>query len=430
MALTRGPDGSADNGWLSRLLLWLRAGHSYVRTAGTFLFFGVLFVCSLVWPRDERLWVFGARGGEAFLDNSKHLYLHVLESCPNVRPVWLAKDNELVAELDSHGYEAYHAHSARGTYLNLRAELVFVSHGVADVNRWCCGGATVVGLWHGVALKQLGWDHGYGTGSLPWRLLQRCKRAITDRYSYFTVTSEAMIEPFVSAFRFDPERVVVTGYPRNDALVDGEAVPGLAADERVREMLASLPSESDVLLYLPTYHAATEEYVLDHLDLSMLDEFLRRIDAYLLVKLHPSERLDTDFTAFDRLVPLPGTADAYSILPETDALITDYSSVYFDYLLLDKPIVFYPFDLDDYRSERGFYLDYETVTPGPIASDFEELCSSLEAVLTDDEYAAEREAVRNRFMQLPDVNRSATVCRQFASSEPSDTSVAEHDRIP
>src|SRR5699024_10726797 len=102
-------------------------------------------------------------------------------------------------------------------------------------------------------------------------------------------------------------------------------------DERVREMFTSLPSESDVLLYLPTYHAATEEYVLDHLSLSMLDEFLREIDAYLLVKLHPSERLDTNFAAFDRLVPLPGTADPYSILPEIDALITDYSSVYFDY---------------------------------------------------------------------------------------------------
>ena len=430
MALSGDTDVSADDGWLSRLPLWLRAGHSYVRTAVTFLFFGAVFVCSLVWPRDERLWVFGARGGEAFLDNSKHLYLHVLESCPNVRPVWLAKDDELVVELDSLGYEAYHAHSARGTYLNLRAELVFVSHGVADVNRWCCGGATVVCLWHGVALKQLGWDHSYGTGSLPWQLLQRCKRAITDRYSYFTVTSEAMVEPFVSAFGLDPKQVVVTGYPRNDALVDGEPVPGLAADKRVREMLAAVPSESDILLYLPTYHAATEEYVIDHLDLSMLDEFLRRIDAYLLVKLHPSERLDTDFTAFGRLVPLPGTADAYSILPETDALITDYSSVYFDYLLLDKPTVFYPFDLDDYRSERGFYLNYEMVTPGPIASDFEELCSSIEAVLTDDEYAAEREAVRDRFVQPPDVNRSATVCRRFAPSEPSDTSVAEHDRIP
>ena len=405
----------------------LVTAYSWLRTVGTFLLLGVLFVCSLIWPRDEKLWVFGARGGEAFLDNSKHLYLHVLESCPNVRPVWLAKDDELVAELDSRGYEAYHAHSAHGTYLNLRAELVFVSHGVADVNRWCCGGATVVCLWHGVALKQLGWDHAYGTGPIWWRFVQRCKHAITDRYSYFTVTSRAMVEPFVSAFRLDPEQVVVTGYPRNDALLGGGSVPGLAADERVREMLAALPGESDVLLYLPTYHAATEEYILDHLDLPALDEFLARIDAYFLVKLHPSERLNADFATFDRLVPLPGTADVYSILPETDALITDYSSVYFDYLLLDKPIVFYPFDVDDYRSKRGFYLDYETVTPGPIASDFEELCSSIEAVLDDDEYAAEREAVRNRFVQPPDVNRSATVCRGFAPSKTVKTPTSDHD---
>lgn len=413
MALSGDIDVSAEGGWLSGLKLWLRVVHSHVRNTVKFVSFGLLFVCSLFWPRDETVWVFGARGGEAFLDNSKHLYLHILDSCPNVRPVWLAKDDELVAELRSNGYEAYHAHSARGTALNLRAELVFVSHGVADVNRWCCGGATVVCLWHGVALKQLGWDHVYGTGPIWWRFVQRCKRAITDRYSYFTVTSEAMIEPFVSAFDLDPEQVVVTGYPRNDALVDGGSVPGLTADERVSEMLAALHAESDVLLYLPTYHAATEEDVLDHLDLPALDEFLTEIDAYLLVKLHPSERLDVDLAAFDRLVPLPGTADAYSILPKTDGLITDYSSVYFDYLLLDKPVVFYPFDLDAYRSERGFYLDYEAVTPGPIASDFKELCSSIEAVFDGDEYAAEREVVRDRFVQPPGVNRSAAVCRRF-----------------
>ncbi|MGN8218723.1 CDP-glycerol glycerophosphotransferase family protein [Halococcus morrhuae DSM 1307] len=407
----------------------MRAIHSRVRIVVTFLLLGVLFICSLVWPRNERLWMFGARGGEAFLDNSKHLYLHALESCPNVRPVWLAKDDELVAELQSHGYEAYHAYSTRGIFLNLRAELVFVSHGVADVNRWCCGGATVVCLWHGVALKQLGWDHAYGTESRWWRFVQRCKRTITDRYSYFTVTSEAMVEPFVSAFDLNPKQVVVTGYPRNDALVDDGTVPGLSADESVRETLAALPVESDVLLYLPTYHAATEQYVLDHIDLPTLDEFLLGIDAYLLVKLHPSERLDTDFTAFDRLIPLPGTADAYSILPKTDALITDYSSVYFDYLLLDKPIVFYPFDLDDYRSKRGFYLDYEAVTPGPIASDFDELCSSIETVLDNDEHAAERKAVRERFMQPSSVNRSTAIVQRFSSSGERGIPTSDHDEI-
>ena len=414
-ALPVNRNDSADSNWLPRSISrYLQVTYSIVRTAVKFISFGILFVVSLFWPRDEQLWVLGARGGEAFLDNSKHLYLHVLESCPNIRPVWLAKDPELVTELNSRGYEAYHAHSHYGTYLNLCAGLVFVSHGVADVNRWCCGGATVVCLWHGVALKHLGWDHSYGTGGLSSRFIQHYKHLITDRYDYFTVTSEAMIEPFASALRMDPERIVLTGYPRNDALLERGSVPGLTADESVHETLAALPPDSNVLLYLPTYHAATDQYVLDHLDLPALDALLADSDAYLLIKLHPSERLDTNLREYERLIPLPGAADAYSILPKTDILITDYSSVYFDYLLLDRPIVFYPFDLEDYRSKRGFYLDYEAVTPGPIASDFGELLSCIESVLETDEYATERRAVRERFLRPPDENRSVNVCRRFA----------------
>lgn len=388
--------------------------HARIQTVTKLPFFGVLFVLSLFWPRDDTIWVFGSRGGEGFLDNSKYLYLHVLETHPDVRPVWLAKDEELVEELRARGHEAYHAHSLLGTYLNLRARLVFVSHGVADVNRWCCGGATVVRLWHGVGLKKLGWDYEYAMGGLGSRLVQRCKLAITDRYDYFTVTSEAMVEPFVSAFRLNSSQVVVTGYPRNDALADSGPIPGLAVDDTARETVAALPDESTILIYLPTYHVATDQYVLDHLDLPTLDGFLTEIDAYLLLKLHPSERIDADFGAFDRLVPLPGAADAYPLLPETDALITDYSSIYFDYLLLDKPVIFYPFDLDAYRSNRGFYLDYEAVTPGPIASDFTELLACIERVLETDEYATERRAVCEQFLRPPDENRSATVCERFA----------------
>jgi hypothetical protein len=111
----------------------------------------------------------------------------------------------------------------------------------------------------------------------------------------------------------------------------------------------------------------------------------------------------------------------YPFLPHADALVTDYSSVLFEYLLLDRPIVFYPYDLDRYRRSRDFYYDYEKVTPGPRAADFEELLAALErtvgvgngAVRDDeppaDEYADDRTAVRERFFDAPAGGRAEAV---------------------
>ncbi|MBK8233262.1 MAG: CDP-glycerol glycerophosphotransferase family protein [Candidatus Eisenbacteria bacterium] len=95
--------------------------------------------------------------------------------------------------------------------------------------------------------------------------------------------------------------------------------------------------------------------------------------------------------------------DVQEVLGEADVLITDYSSCYIDYLLCDRPILFYCHDLDRYRSERGFYFEYESVTPGPRTASVEELIRHLDAALSGkDEYVASRAQLRERFFKDPD----------------------------
>lgn len=350
---------------------------------------------SRLWGRDPSLWVFGARSGRDFSDNAKYLYLHVAATHPEVRPVWLSKDRTVVHELREHGYEAHHTYSPRGLSLNLRAGVVLFTHGLRDVNLWCSGGARAVLLWHGTPLKHISWDAHFPDESLPVRLAHTYAHRVLD---LVTVTTEAMLPVFASGLGVDPTVLRPTGYPRNDALF--ESIPGadIGIDSTVQRTVADLAADHPVLLYLPTFRDSDTGSALDALDLPALDAVLERHDAYLLVKTHPADPLEPGPTTGDRIRVLPETTDSHSLLAHADVLVTDYSSVYFDYLLLDRPVVFYAHDLERYRAERGFYFEYETVTPGPVTRTADELTRTVEQTLEhDDAYADERARVRERF---------------------------------
>ena len=403
---------------------------------------------SRVVKRDPFLWVFGARAGEAFAGNAKYLFLHVCARHPEIRAVWLSTNRSVVATLQRAGYEAYRTDSARGTDLNRRAGVTFLTHGFGDVRMSWSGGALSVMLWHGTPLKKISWDADFGDRPLA---TQAAASYAYRRFDVLTAATDATTESFVSGFRADPEIIVPTGYPRNDVLDlnhdhdrdrDRE-LPGqwIGVSETVRGRVRSLSRRRQVWLYLPTFRRIDgASTIADHVDFVALDSFLAERGVHLLVKAHPFERLALN-DDLDRVEVLPAAIDVYPLLPLTDGLLTDYSSILFDYLLRDRPIVLYPYDLDRYRAERDFYYEYEAVAPGPIATDFDELLGALDAAMDaegsdgsgaqrqsrtrdgtgtgsndgahdadrSDDDAEKRARLRKRFCRV-DVNRSERVC--------------------
>jgi CDP-glycerol glycerophosphotransferase (TagB/SpsB family) len=340
------------------------------------LYLAVMALAPL-WDRDETLWAFGARGGEAFADNAKYLYLHVAAERPEVRPVWLSKNREVVAELQAAGYESYHCYSFRGLLVNLRAGAVFLTQGHRDLAMPCSAGALTVMLWHGLPLKHISWDADFAEKPVPVRMVHAAK---AGRFDLLTLPGKAT-HPFESGLRIDRDRMVETGYPRTDALFG--PVPGeqLGSDAAALSHVQALAADHAVLCYLPTFREWDPEAVAKNMDFAKLDDLLESHDAYLVVKSHPKERLNLSNTDCSRIVQIPESTNPYPLLRHADALVTDYSSVYFDYLLLDRPVAFYAFDRERYESERGFYFDYDAVTAGPVADDFEELCDALDRLL-------------------------------------------------
>ena len=371
------------------------------------------WVSSLLVPRrrrDPSLWVFGARGG--FGDNAKYLYLYVLAHHPEIRPVWLSNRTAAVDELRKQGYEAYHPYSFRGVWFSLRAGIVVVTHGLRDVNLSCSGGALSVLLWHGTPLKKISWDAGFREEGRVVKAAHRYTHRVLD---LVTVATDAVRESFVSGLGVDPDVVHATGYPRNDVFSHYEGDregPGceIGVDRDALRELRVLAGSKPVVLYLPTFRNEEDggERALERLDAARLERFLERIDAYCYVKAHPNESTSGLGTG-TRVKRIADESDVYPLLPRVDLLVTDYSSILFDFLLLDRPLVFYPYDLDRYRAERGFYYEYEAVIPGPIATEFDDLLDEIERSLATDPFAAERRTLCERFCRAG-TNRSENVC--------------------
>ncbi|WP_253736503.1 CDP-glycerol glycerophosphotransferase family protein [Halohasta salina] len=354
-----------------------------------------------LWSRNDRLWVFGARGGSGFVDNAKYLYLWVAANEPSVRPVWLSTDDDVVDALQQQGYEAYHAHSIRGRLLTLRAGVVFVTQGLRDLHMGSTAGATLVQLWHGLPLKTIAWDAEWP--DQPWPV-RRCHAYMADEIDLVTAPSTAAIEPLASGLGVAPDRFVVTGYPRADAFAEEIDGARLTVDESLLDRIESQAADGAVVFYLPTYREDGKSFV-DAFDTAAVGELLEERGAHLYIKAHPDEPV-TAVADHPRVHWLPASVDPYLVLPHADVLVTDYSSVFFDFLAADRPIVFFAYDRSAYTAARGFYFDYESVTPGPIATDVDELGTALAEALEataggTDPYATARRRLRERFCPVP-----------------------------
>lgn len=225
-------------------------------------------------------------------------------------------------------------------------------------------GTVYLQTWHGSALKRMG-VHTPGHQRLSRAKRENLRRSVR-RFDHFLVRGEHDVRTLAAAFEL-PERVLLrTGYPRNDALVAGRSPDGL------RERLG-LPADRGVLLYAPTFRRAGA--CPPALDTARFAACCG--DRYvLLLRAHYLER-SVPAGGGDAVVDVSGFPDIVPLLLLADGLITDYSSVMFDYALLDRPMVFYTPDWDDYVASRGVYVDLPSEAPGPVVHDQDALFATL-----------------------------------------------------
>jgi CDP-glycerol glycerophosphotransferase (TagB/SpsB family) len=163
---------------------------------------------------------------------------------------------------------------------------------------------------------------------------------------------------------------------------------------------------------MPTWRSNKIDFLTEALpDLVKLNNVLIKNNLTLFIKLHPNEiNLENDLSNILFINP---RTDIYELLPLTQFLITDYSSIYFDYLLLDKEVIFYPFDLENYlNDERELYFNYDEKTPGTKVYNFEELLlifSNLNSL----NFKKQRESIKDEFWSYQDDNASMRITNYF-----------------
>ena len=386
-----------------------------------------LYWFSCIVPRSQYIWVFGAWEGLRYSDNSKHVFDYVCEKVPGIRPVWLSRDRMIVSKICDASREAYHINTIKGFWISCRAGVVICSNGKRDVNRPAISMAKKIQLWHGIPLKKIGYDDksmnnqriGF-MGSLKkyfskFILNNSIIFPFLDdkKWDVIISTSPIISERMASAFDVALSKVKITGYPRNDLLLASEFEPIPLIKKMASENLVE-----KFILYAPTWRNDYHNNVLlfDGLNRMELDKCLSRFNAILIVKMHP---IFKDFNAlFDdnkthRIHWLKDEEieELNNLLPIIDILITDYSGAYIDYLLLNRPIIFTPFDFQQYINEdRELYEEYEEATPGVKCINWAQVISNIENILAGkDDYHSDRIKAKNKYHTYVDINSSRRV---------------------
>ncbi|MGH3458530.1 CDP-glycerol glycerophosphotransferase family protein, partial [Aeromicrobium sp.] len=353
-------------------------------------------VISLLVPRSDRLWVFGSGIGlgEGALPLFRLAQRRVGDS---TRLVWLAGSAAELDEARALGFESIRKNGLRGFWTTLRARVIVVTHGFGDANRYGVRGGFVVQLWHGLPFKHLHLDSGstYAVSFLPdvgimRRLVGFAYRRAGRGLSLFPVSSERVKPSIVSGFGILPENVVVAGDPRDDVLLAGdEAERREAARKQLDEAVPDLPPAARVVLFAPTWRdGALDPTVPSSSEWEAIAAWLDRHDAVLLVRTHPLGRGSyANGPVRSTRVRLLGPEllrDVNRVLWAVDAVVTDYSSIVFDFALVGRPVVFYAPDLATYTSTRGFYVPFDEFTGGRAVTTWADTLDRLTSALTED----------------------------------------------
>ena len=273
-------------------------------------------------------------------------------------------------------------------------------------------GQRTIQLWHGLPGKKTGYEHPLGVKDLYLYM----DRWTTD----FVTTSELVVGAFVRQFMINPRKFRILGQPRNDGM--------LKNIKNSRDMLSEIlkvdvEQYEHVILYAPTYRYTSylkdfdaSVRVVKSLFKREFIDFLERNGILLVIKPHklvaqtiapevrerPNLKLLTDSHLMKRLLTINDIMGAF------DILITDYSSIFEDYILLNRPIVFYLPDRKELEQKSGFLLPYNFFAPGDKPKTVDELMASLRAYMEDPHKDKEwRETVKSLLYEVGDDSKSS-----------------------
>jgi CDP-glycerol glycerophosphotransferase (TagB/SpsB family) len=306
------------------------------------------------------------------------------------------------------GLPVEYAFSIRGIWLQFRARVVVFSHSVEHeffapliANR-----VKRVQTWHGMPIKKIGYDdhRGWMPPDLRAYIIKTIFPFRSDHFDLVLAGSQSDKKKYERAFNVKEKSVVITGYPRNDALIKSFS------------QLSPTPRAKRKVIYMPTFRGVPEsEFSLffeTRFNFLEADNILDRLKMELWIKLHPIQIFaPNDIESINRCKNVhlySEDEDIYESIGFFDVLITDFSGIYFDYLLSGKPIIMAPLNKKSYlENDRNLYYSYDQLCPSNPCNTWNEVFTQLSDLVKYDNFYNEKYFnLQKKFHSYLDANSS------------------------
>jgi len=354
---------------------------------------------------NQKQIIFCSFRGDYYSDSPKYLYEYLYENYPDdFDYVWVLNDKNVKVPGNPKKVKRF----SLDFYKEVARSKYWVINGRQSVVLAKRKDQIIVSTWHGTPLKKLGLDIGNVYTRDPF--LKHSYIDVSKEWDYLISPNRYTTDILKSSFGYERE-IFESGYPRNDILYNAD-------ENKVNEIKSRLniPNDKKIILYAPTWR--DDEFVdigsvkfklqleLDKLNEALSDEYIVLVRTHYFISnnldLSGVEDFAFDVSRYDDI------AELYLI---ADILITDYSSVFFDYANLKRPILYYTYDLEKYENVlRGFYLDIHEEVPGPLLKTTEEVIDSIKNIESlKEEYKDKYDAFYERFCSIEDGNASKRI---------------------
>jgi len=363
-------------------------------------------------PKKNNLFIFNSN--EGYSGNAKALFLFLKENYPSYKLIWVLRNREDVKSMRLHNQNiiVHPTLSFRGLFYLLNAKYILGTH--MEFSR-CKAfiGQKYINLWHGMPLKKMGFMTSKEVE------LQNYKN-IWGNSDSITVTSEFFAVILSAQFGTDYKKFKIVGNARNDFLFDCDGKKNL------NKLFPNFIENKKIVLYCPTFRKMSlrrteridsgydSDYFINKYFNRETELFFKENKIFCLIKFHPF-----DISPFKKnMLCINGLGESIKILSDkmlkknnlslheilngVDLLITDYSSIYIDFLLLERPVMFITDDLKEYQLRRGIIFNsYNFFTPGPKVNNINEFKKQISILLLNKNYfKQERQEKINLFHEI------------------------------
>ena len=347
----------------------------------------IIIFLDLLYPKNSKLIIFGSYTGEYASGSPKALFDYVKENHPDYYIYYYLPFGK---SMTFYGRIRYILHFLP---IFLKAKFLVGSHPTNDFFPFSWSKRKkLINLWHGTPIK----SHFFPDKGESKNNLKQIKK-LSAKTTFFIVSSKLEAALISICFFIDPRKICYTGHPRNDILIKNK--------EKIKLNFENIPNYKKIILYCPTYRRKDNSkfFPFEDFDLNHLKRFLEEHEIIILIRGHVYNNLNkSERQLFSKRIidcNFDKCNDITTILPEVDILITDYSSIYIDYLILDKPCIFLPYDLKHFSEERGLLLDdYNFWTPGNKVYTYNDFISSIINIINGiDTYKNKRREIKEQF---------------------------------